>query len=275
MTGLLTLLAAVVAVLLAVPRQSGRQLPDRLSPRSPQSAHRHAVVRRLIAASAVLVATALTVSVAAWSAGGRGAVLTLSVVIGAGTALALVLAAKRQQQARRAQADVCLACGVLASYLRVGQVPSEALRLAAADSPVLGEGARVLQIGGDVGAIWRAQARRPGRDGLADLARAWEVANSTGAPLSVSLEQVAAALAADQSLRAVVAGELSAPRATGKLMAVLPLLGVGLGYVLGGDPVQWLLAGPLGWACLLGGLVLAAAGVTWIERLAAAAAVQA
>ena len=275
MSALLPLLAAVVAVLLAVPRHSGRHLPDRLSPHSPQSARRHTVVRRLVAASAVLVAAAVAVSLAAWSAHGPGAVLALSALIGAGTAVALGFAAKRQRRARRAQADVCLACGVLASYLRVGQVPSEALRLAAADSPVLVEGARILQIGGDVSAIWQAQSQRPGCAGLADLARAWQVATSTGAPLSASLEQVAAALAADQSLRAVVAGELSAPRATGKLMAVLPLLGVGLGYVLGGDPVQWLLAGPLGWACLLAGLVLAAAGVTWIERLAAAAAVQA
>jgi len=79
---------------------------------------------------------------------------------------------------------------------------------------------------------------------------------------------VADGLAADQSLRAVVAGELSAPRATGKVMAVLPGCGVGLGYLLGGDPIDWLLAGPLGWGCLLGGVVLACLGVLWIEALA-------
>jgi tight adherence protein B len=86
--------------------------------------------------------------------------------------------------------------------------------------------------------------------------------------MSATLEQVAAALVAEQDLRAVVAGELSAPRATGKVMAVLPACGVGLGYLLGGEPVAWLLSGPLGWGCLLGGVVLACLGVLWVEGLA-------
>ena len=92
--------------------------------------------------------------------------------------------------------------------------------------------------------------------------------------MSAVLELVAEGLAADQSLRAVVASELSAPRATGKVMAVLPGCGIGLGYLLGGEPVGWLLAGPLGWGCLLGGVVLACLGVLWIETLAARAAAQ-
>jgi tight adherence protein B len=70
----------------------------------------------------------------------------------------------------------------------------------------------------------------------------------------------------------VVSAELAAPRSTGKLMAALPLVGVGLGYLLGGRPLEWLVAGPPGWACLLLGLLLAAAGVLWIERLARDAA---
>ena len=70
----------------------------------------------------------------------------------------------------------------------------------------------------------------------------------------------------------MVAGELSAPRATGKVMAVLPACGVGLGYLLGGEPIGWLLGGPLGWGCLLAGVILASLGVLWIEALAGRAA---
>ena len=44
------------------------------------------------------------------------------------------------------------------------------------------------------------------------------------------------------------------------------------GYLLGGRPLEWLVAGPVGWACLLLGLLLAAAGVLWIEGLARSAA---
>ena len=53
------------------------------------------------------------------------------------------------------------------------------------------------------------------------------MAARTGASLGSTLEQVAAGQSADQALRAVVGGELAAPRATGKLMAALPALGLG------------------------------------------------
>ncbi len=164
------------------------------------------------------------------------------------------------------------ACAALAAQLRIGQVASEALVVAAADCPVLREARDAQDLGGDVTRVWRSQAQRPGFAGLIDLARAWQVSSQSGAPMSAVLEHVADGLAADQSLRAVVAGELSAPRATGKVMAALPGCGVGLGYLLGGEPVGWLLAGPLGWGCLLGGVVLACLGVLWIEVLAERAA---
>ena len=82
------------------------------------------------------------------------------------------------------------------------------------------------------------------------------------------LDQVATALRGDQSVERTVASELAGPRATGRVMAVLPLCGIGLGYLLGGDPIRFLLAGPLGWGCLVGGAVFAACGVLWIEWLA-------
>ena len=86
--------------------------------------------------------------------------------------------------------------------------------------------------------------------------------------MSATLGQVSAGLVADQSLNAVVAGELSAPRATGKVMAALPVCGIVLGYLLGGDPIDWLLDHPVGWGCLLAGVLLACLGVLWIETLA-------
>lgn len=272
MNALLALLGAIATVLLAVPGRPDRNLPYRLTAVAPGRSSGHG--RRVLTGMALLLGAGAAVGGAAVGAGAPGAVVASAALIVIATTGRLALIGTRQRRARRAQNDVALACGVLCSYLRVGQVAAVALTRAATDCPVLVEAAWILQIGGDVPAAWHVQARRPGHAGLADLARAWQVATSTGAPLATSLEQVAAALAADQSLRTVVAGELSAPRATGKVMAVLPVLGLGLGYVLGGDPLQWLLAGPLGWACLLIGLLLGAAGVTWIERLAHATAVQ-
>ena len=111
---------------------------------------------------------------------------------------------------------------------------------------VLREGHQAHTLGGDVVRVWRQQARRPGHAGLLELARAWQISIETGAPMSSTLDQVAASLAADQALTQVVNSELAAARATGKVMAVLPGCGIGIGYLLGGDPARWLLAGTHG-----------------------------
>jgi tight adherence protein B len=207
--------------------------------------------------------------------GARGGVLGFALGLIGGTVEGLTRQYRRRRSALQARVEVARACALLAAQLRVGQVPGEALVVAAADCPMLREARDAQDLGGNVTRVWRSQARRPGCAGLLDLARAWEVSSQSGAPMAEVLEQVAEGLAADQSLRAVVAGELSAPRATGKVMAALPGCGVGLGYLLGGEPVGWLLAGPLGWGCLLGGVVLACLGVLWIEALADRAAAQA
>ena len=202
--------------------------------------------------------------------GARGAVLAGAAVVTVGTVARVLALHAAERRERRARTDVAEACGVLGSYVRVGQVPADALALVARDCPVLQEAAAVQAIGGDVPGSLRTTAAAPGHGGLGDLARAWQVSLTTGAPMAPALEEVAAGLASDESLRSVVSAELSAPRSTGKVMAVLPLVGIGLGYLLGGRPLDWLVAGPLGWACLLGGLLLAGAGVLWIERLARA-----
>ncbi|SDV03954.1 tight adherence protein B [Microlunatus sagamiharensis] len=267
---LLTLVLAMVTVLLAVPPAPQGVASARLSSRAVDpvgpAPRRRSAPALAVATSVVVVATGT------FAGGARGAVLAAALVVAAGTVTRVALAHAADGRARRAQADVARACGVLASYVRVGQVPADALVLVARDTPVLAEAAAVQQIGGDVPDALHARAARPGHGGLSDLARAWRVSSSTGAPMAPALEEVAAGLASDESLRSVVSAELSAPRSTGKVMAVLPLVGIGLGYLLGGRPLDWLVAGPLGWACLLLGLLLAAGGVLWIERLARAAA---
>ena len=211
-----------------------------------------------------LVAVVLTYH---W-AGPAGAALAVALLIVATTCVHLVEQHRRDKAASRARTDVAQACSVLASQVRVGRVPAEALHEAAEDSPVLQVASSAQDLGGDVVTVWRTWSVLPGHAGLNDLARAWHVSIRTGAPLAHSLDQVAEALTADLALRAVVSGELSAPRATGKIMAVLPFLGLGMGYTLGGDPVRFLMAGPYGWACLVLGVALAVAGVLWIDRLA-------
>jgi tight adherence protein B len=206
--------------------------------------------------------------------GNRAAVIGIACVLIAATCIRLALQHRRSVAASRARIDVAHACSVLAAQIRVGRVPAEALKAAAEDCPVLAVARSALEMGGDVTQVWRSRSTLPGHAGLADLARAWQVATETGAPLTRALEQVSQALTADQALRMVVGSELAAPRATGKIMAVLPFCGLGLGYLIGGDPVAFLLSSHYGWMCLLLGIALAAAGVLWIDLLAHRAAEQ-
>jgi tight adherence protein B len=200
--------------------------------------------------------------------GPAAAAVGLTAVIAAGAALRLIGLGRRTRAEHARRSEVANSCSVIANQVRVGRIPAEALALAAEDAPVLAVASRVQRNGGDVVAALLGQALRPGCRGLRDLARAWQVGTRTGAPMADLLDQVASALRADQAVERTIASELAGPRATGRVMAVLPLCGIGLGYLLGGDPIGFLLAGPLGWGCLIGGAVFAACGVLWIEWLA-------
>jgi tight adherence protein B len=217
---------------------------------------------------AILIILLGLINAAGYLGGPRGAVVATAGVLIMATVVLLVAQYRRRRSARRARADVAHACTVLASYLRVGQVPSAALAIAATDCGVLREGHQAHTLGGDVVGVWRQQAERAGYKGLLELARAWQISTETGAPMSSTLDQVATSLSADEELSRVVNSELASARATSKVMAALPPCGIGIGYLLGGDPARWLLAAPAGWACLLTGTLLACAGVLWIEALA-------
>lgn len=214
------------------------------------------------------VAAGAVVGVLGLAVGPPAAAAGLAGVIAAAAVLRLVGLGRRTRSEHLVRAEVAGSCAVIANQVRVGRIPAEALSLAAEDAPVLAVAARVQRNGGDVVAALLEEAGRPGRRGLQDLARAWQVGTRTGAPMADLLDQVATALRKDQSVERTVASELAGPRATGRVMAVLPLCGIGLGYLLGGDPIGFLLDGPLGWACLIGGALLAAGGVLWIEALA-------
>jgi len=199
---------------------------------------------------------------------GASMVVGLCVGLIAGTAAQLWRTQLRRRRAARDSAEVVAACRLLAGLLRVGQVPGGALQLAAAESPVLVEAAAAQRAGASVAEVLRASAVRPGRTGLAELAVAWELAERTGASMTAALDGVVERQNAASAVAEVVAAELAAPRATGRLLAVLPLAGLVLGFALGGDPFRFLLGSAIGWAGLTSGVALACAGVLWTDWLA-------
>lgn len=174
---------------------------------------------------------------------------------------------RRRAVARRA-ATVEL-CTALAAELRAGAMPGDAIQRAATAVPgVCDEVARVARLGGDVGAALVAASVRSGCGGLARVAAVWSVSQHAGAGLADGCERIADWLRDDEALRREVAAQLAGARASARLLAVLPVLGILLGSSMGADPLQVLLQTPHGLACLAAGTALASIGLWWTERLA-------
>lgn len=105
------------------------------------------------------------------------------------------------------------------------------------------------------------------RERLRDLQLSLHMSESAGAPLATSLER--AAEHAEERIDALLGRQsaLAAPRATGRILSWLPLLGLGLGMLMGSDPVGVLTGSVLGALTGVLGLGLAFAGRRWTAAL--------
>ncbi len=106
----------------------------------------------------------------------------------------------------------------------------------------------------------------------ADLAACWDVAELSGAPLSKLLSRYAVQLEAELDAEAARQSALAGPRATVELLGWLPFFGLGLGLLMGVDPLAILFGTAAGLAALAAGAVMIAAGRIWSSKLVAAAA---
>ena len=258
--------AAVSALALILARPSGGWvLQTRLGPRTtPRPGGRWQVgplVR--IALVATVVAAAVATS-------------QVALVIVAATSVGAVLFVQRQARISRARstavrtrAQTIAALDLLAAELRAGILPRHAIEALADDAPSLRPAAAAAAHGGDVVAALRAASAEPGASALADLAGAWQVAERSGAPIAQVLGRVVTAVRDDAEVDRDVQAEAAPARATGRLMAGLPMLGLSLGAGMGADPVHVLTGTVLGASCLAGGVLLACVGIVWVDRIVA------
>lgn len=103
------------------------------------------------------------------------------------------------------------------------------------------------------------------------LAACFEICEISGAPLAGVLQRLAKRLEHDADAASLRATALAGPRATTKLLFYLPFLGLGLGILMGVDPLGILLGTPIGWACAVVGTSFVVIGRFWSGRLLAAA----
>lgn len=199
--------------------------------------------------------------------GASGVVWAVMTVVVGETVLVVVRRQRRRAQILKGGREVARATRALAGRVSVGEIPSVALEHVADDVEVLAQARRLRQ--------WRkrfrrliATSRQPGMAGLVPLAHAWHLAATTGAPLAPAAKSVAEGTARRARLEATLDSELAAARASGRIMGLLPLVGLLMGHVVGAHPMVFLTTTWLGRACLLGSTLLACVGVLWSESLA-------
>lgn len=176
----------------------------------------------------------------------------------------------RRERERRADGVVDL-CGAVVGELRAGHEPGQALLVAAHGTGVLGAaGAGVsaaARFGGDVPRALAQAACEPGLEGLAGVAACWRVAADGGAGLAAGLDRLEGALRAERRRREELRAQLAGAWSTVAVLALLPVLGLGLGAALGADPLKVLLHSPAGLVCLVMGAAFEAAGLLWATRI--------
>lgn len=158
--------------------------------------------------------------------------------------------------------------------------------LAARLLPVLEAAARAASLGLSPVPVFRAAAggtpgTRTGGPGHArlslegvwsELGACVSVSERSGAPLVGVLGRYAAQLEGGLDQQAARETALAGPRATARLLTWLPAGGLGLGYLLGADPVAVLAGTPLGWLAAAAGVALFLIAGLWSRALVRQAA---
>jgi tight adherence protein B len=213
-----------------------------------------------------------------------GAILAALLAAGPGTAIAVAVGgvvgrmlwrSHRQETSQLSAAEAMVdAVHGLVAELRSGAHPVVAAESVAADARapadgVLGAIAATARLGGDLtAALHRFATENPVlAPVLRPLIHAWSLAQRHGLPLADVLDSVRRDVSGRLRFAHRVRARMAGPRASGTVLAVLPVLGVLLGEGMGARPVHVLLGTSIGQTLLAVGTSLIGAGLYWITRL--------
>ncbi|TDD61240.1 type II secretion system protein [Actinomadura darangshiensis] len=177
---------------------------------------------------------------------------------------------ERRTRPRRRRTSIIELCDAMAAELSAGRTPDEAFTSAAAvlDPHVSKE---LLSLPRPPPDHLETLATKPGAEGLRLLAACWRVGSERGGTLATVLHGLASALRDEEAQRQDVSVQLAGPRATARLLAALPLLGLAMAAALGAHPIPFLCGTLPGLGCLITGVALNATGLYWTRHLAQAA----
>lgn len=102
---------------------------------------------------------------------------------------------------------------------------------------------------------------------LQQLIKILIINKTSGASIANSLDLMIKSALTRQEQSQQIAAELSGVKATITVLALLPILGMFLGLMMGVNVPYWLLTNPLGWLCVVLGLLLESLGLLWVRRL--------
>jgi len=233
----------------------------RKSPRTAEAPH-----KRLIWALLGVAGLAVVMIVA----GGVLAPFAAFILVGAElitTAAWLVQRGRAERRGLANERTVIRACSLIAGLLDAGEIPTQALLTTADDVPLLAPAAGAVSIGGDVPTELQNLSLQPGCSGLAWLARGWRLSESTGMPLSSVARYITDTLRRQGDVRDQRRAELSTAKATSRLLAGLPVVGIGMGFLVGANPLTFLTDGLVGHLCLIGASTLICIGLIWTTQL--------
>ncbi|MEV5570492.1 type II secretion system F family protein [Spirillospora sp. NPDC052269] len=197
----------------------------------------------------------------------------VTTLLGRAAATRTSLLDKRRAPARW-RATVIELCEGMAAELTTGSTPEEAFSTTASVlSSSMARALRAPPRHDPIRHLEHLAATRPGAESLRLLAATWRLGAERGGTLATVLDGLAAALRDEESQRQEISVHLAAPRATARLLAVLPVLGLAMATALGTNPLPFLLTTLPGLACLTTALALDAIGLWWTHHLATKAAI--
>jgi tight adherence protein B len=199
-------------------------------------------------------------------------------VLAAGSIVGVTMWLRRSRRLRvrrRAAESAALqgALDVLVGELRVGAHPVAAFSVAAteADGAVaasLRAVAARARLGADVAAGLHSVARSSSLPAHWErLAVCWQLAHDHGLAIATLMHTAQRDIVARDRFSAKVDAGMTGARTTAAVLAGLPVLGVGLGQLIGAEPVRFLLSGGVGGWLLVIGVILACGGLLWSDHI--------